>query len=210
MTRPGSVTIIASMAERESDESLDPVIPLAAATTRDFERVFNDFAEKLSRFVYGYVGSVETAQDLVGDVFLKLWRRLHEAEHDLGVEPVRDLEAYLYRSARHHAIDYLRRQKRETLFRQEQVAADVRPAGMGRPPDAERELAEHDLVAALQRAVDRLPQRQREITLLKWERQATNEEIGAALGISPNTVTEHFRRALARLRELLPQFRGDL
>jgi RNA polymerase sigma-70 factor (ECF subfamily) len=178
------------------------------ATTRDFDRIFRANVDKLCRFLYGYVGSIEIAQDLVGDVFFKLWRRLEDAERGAGVEPIRDVDGYLYRSARHHAIDFLRRRELEERIQRER-AADAELAPISPIAHPERDFAELDLIATLQRAVDQLPPRQREITLLKWQRQASTDEIAERLGISAATVTEHFRRALARLRELLPHLRED-
>lgn len=175
-----------------------PNLPESAssADTETFERLFAAYADPLCRFVYSYVDSWETAEDLVDDVFLRLWRQLRRGES------VRDLKAYLFTTARNHAISHLRHRRVEARHRERELPRDELAAAA--PPSVEQHLAERELTAAIQRAVDLLPPRQREVVLFKWRRRATNEEIGQALGISPATVAEHFRRALQQLRAMLP------
>ncbi len=67
---------------------------------------------------------------------------------------------------------------------------------------AERALARRETTAALQRAVDELPGRQREVVLLRWRGQSY-EEIAVLLGITPKTVSVHLTRAFHTLRILL-------
>jgi RNA polymerase sigma factor (sigma-70 family) len=65
-----------------------------------------------------------------------------------------------------------------------------------------------DLQSAMQRALETLPPRQREIVLLRWKRQLTYEQIGAELGIAPGTVSAHMQRAIGQLKLLLPRLLG--
>ena len=57
----------------------------------------------------------------------------------------------------------------------------------------------------IQEAVDALPLRQRQVLLLRWQQQASYDEIAETLGISPKTVAIHVGRAIQRLREILAQ-----
>jgi RNA polymerase sigma-70 factor (ECF subfamily) len=74
-------------------------------------------------------------------------------------------------------------------------------------PDPQEELTSQETAAAIQRAVDSLPPRQREILQLRWQRQASYDKIAQALGISPKTVAVHISRALQHLREMLADVR---
>jgi RNA polymerase sigma factor (sigma-70 family) len=67
-----------------------------------------------------------------------------------------------------------------------------------------------DLQAVVQRALETLSPRQREIVLLRWKRQLTYEQIGAELGIAPGTVSAHMQRAIGQLKLLLPRLSGTL
>ena len=71
----------------------------------------------------------------------------------------------------------------------------------------EKEQAD-EVQAAVQRALETLSPRQREIVLLRWRRQLTYEQIGAELGIAPGTASAHMQRAIAQLKALLPRLLG--
>jgi RNA polymerase sigma-70 factor (ECF subfamily) len=179
---------------------------MTADDRQAFRRIFDAYLDPLRRFVFTYVGSWETAEEVVNDAFLQLWLRERDEARS---EPVRDVKAYLFTAARNRAVSLLRRQRLELRYMREVLEPELRAGGHARPPDADDLLVTADLAAALQEAVDALPSRQREIILLRWQHGATQEEIGHALGIDAKTVSTHYRRALARLRGLLPSFFGD-
>jgi RNA polymerase sigma-70 factor (ECF subfamily) len=125
---------------------------------------------------------------------------------------------YLYAAIRNAAIDALRRTRSEqrALGRAAQGAdagasavisrANTRVVdGCGAGDDAET----LDLAAFIQRAIDELPARPREVLLLKWRHGLSNGEVAVELGVALKTVEMHVTRAFARLREiLLPLVRG--
>jgi len=169
-----------------------------ADVARLFQEAYDTYLDPLCRYVYTYVKSWDTARDLVSDVFAKLWLRLAAAE------PVQHAQAFLYRTARNHAIDYLRRQQVRTRYDREHAAIASHEGEPALAAEIEQYLTERDLVAALQYAVDQLSPQQRQVVLLRWRGEATNTEVAAALGIAPNTASEHFRRAIEQLRSVLP------
>jgi RNA polymerase sigma-70 factor (ECF subfamily) len=73
--------------------------------------------------------------------------------------------------------------------------------------DPEQELAAKETAQAIGRAVQALPQRQQQVLLLRWQHQASYDDIARTLGISPKTVGVHLTRGIQRLRELLAQIR---
>lgn len=173
-----------------------PLEQLAAGDPTAFESLFNAYFNRLRRFVYGYVHSWAEAEDLVHDLFLQLWRRR------AWLGSVRDLDAYLYHIARNQALNHLKHEGVEARWRARQAAATEE--GTSQPPAADRELISNERTAAILRAVDALPLRQRQVILLRWRAQASLEEIAAALGISTNTVEIHITRAHKQLRKALP------
>jgi RNA polymerase sigma factor (sigma-70 family) len=60
------------------------------------------------------------------------------------------------------------------------------------------------VAATIQRAMDSLPPRQREVLRMRWQQHLSYEEIAKALNISPKTVAIHLSRGLQHLREALP------
>jgi RNA polymerase sigma-70 factor (ECF subfamily) len=167
-----------------------------------FRRLFELRFEELYRFAYGYVRSGETAKDLVHEAFLRLWRQRSQVE--LGGPTAR---SYLYTIVRYQALDHLRRRRVEERWRLEYVTPLLTDRGTALAADPDEEFTARETAAAIQQAVDALPPRQRQVLLLRWQQQASYDEIAQALGISPKTVAIHVGRAIQRLREILAQAR---
>jgi len=175
-----------------------PEAPAAIA----FRRLFEAHFDELYRFAYRYVQSAETAKDLVHEAFLRLWRQRLQVE--LGGPTAR---SYLYTIVRYQALDHLRRRRVEERWRREYVTPLVTEQGAALAADPDQEFTARETAAAIQQAVDALPPRQRQVLLLRWQQQASYDEIAETLGISPKTVAIHIGRAIQRLREILAQVR---
>ena len=167
-----------------------------------FGRLFALYFEELYRFAYRYVRSAETAKDLVGEAFLRLWS--HRSQVELGGRTAR---SYLYTTVRYQALDHLRRRRVEERWQTEYAAPLIRDQGAVLVSDPDQELTARESAAAIQQAVDALPPRQRQVLLLRWQQQASYDEIAESLGISPKTVAVHVGRAIQRLREILGKAR---
>jgi RNA polymerase sigma-70 factor, ECF subfamily len=167
-----------------------------------FRYLFEQHFSELYRFAYRYVRSSEIAKDLVHEAFLRLWTQ--RSQVDLTGTSAR---SYIYTIVRYQALDHLRRRRVEERWQREYAAPIMADQGAVLAPDPEQSYAARELGAAIERAVDTLPPRQQQILLLRWQQQASYDEIAATLGISPKTVAIHIGRAIQRLRELLAQIR---
>ena len=169
---------------------------IAAGDIDAFKGLFDAYFDKLYRYALRYLRSPEEAKDLVHDVFLQVWRHRQR----IGLE--RDLRTYLYVTTRHHALDHLKHRKVEERFvKKREGEASSETADV---LDAERDLETRELAATIQRAIDTLPPRQREVLRLRWQEHLSYEEIGRTMGISPKTVAIHLSRGLQHLRKALP------
>lgn len=173
-----------------------------AAAAAAFRRLFEQHFAELYRFAYRYVRAEDTAQDLVHEGFLRLWRQREQV--DLGGPAAR---SYLYTVVRYRALDHLRHRRVEERWRQEYATPAVMERSAALVADAEAELATSEMAAAVRHAVDALPLRQRQVIHMRWHQQASYEQIAETLGISPRTVGIHIGRAIQRLREALAQIR---
>jgi RNA polymerase sigma-70 factor (ECF subfamily) len=179
--------------------NLDGETGSAAALKQLFER----HASELYRFAYRYVRSVDGAKDLVQEAFLRLWRQ--RGKVDLAGRTTR---SYLHTTVRYLALDQLRRRRMANRWRQEYLAPELLEHGaLLAEGDSEDELEREEVARALKQAVHSLPPRQQQVLLMRWEQQASYNEIADALGISPKTVGVHLARGVQRLRELLAGIR---
>jgi RNA polymerase sigma-70 factor (ECF subfamily) len=187
------------MSVLERDPELDENFRLAAAVRAGdhdaFLTIFRAYYERLCRYVYRYVDSRPAAEDLVAEVFLRIW--IHRERWDPGG----NVRAYLFTSARNRALDHLRR-----LDTERRALRSVTNHGhSASPADAAEQAATRELAAILQRAIDELPPRPRQVVLLRWQRNLSNPEIANELGIALKTVEMHVTRAYDALRRRLPK-----
>jgi RNA polymerase sigma-70 factor (ECF subfamily) len=179
-------------AERDDAEL---VTRIRAGDQAAFESVFHAYTRQLCAFAFRYVGSREAAAELVQDVFLWIWQQRDRWEVHGAVR------SYLYRAVRNRALDFLKHEGVERRWAQEVEAGtrDGMAVGQGpTPPD--RALDIKMLAAALEGALADVPERRREIFLLRWKHGMSYAEIGVQLGISPKTVENQLARVLHYLR----------
>jgi RNA polymerase sigma-70 factor (ECF subfamily) len=159
--------------------------------------VFRTHYAAMCAVVKRIVFAPDVAEELVQDVFFKLWSKREQlAEIDA-------LKTYLYRAARNTALNHLRRQKLELAY-EEREAAKGEPSTTEATDDS---ATAGELTEAVREAIDRLPTRCREIFLMSRDGGLTYAEIAAELGISIKTVETQMGRALKSLRLSLARYR---
>jgi len=140
----------------------------------------------LLRFAYFVTGDRSTAEDLVQETFVRLWRAGARTDHEGIAAYARTAIVNLARSGH-------RRRAREL----------ARVSG-GRGRSSDRQDA-HDPGARdeMWRAILTLSPRQRAVVALRFYEDLSEREIAQTLGMSPGAVKKHADRAMKKLRELL-------
>jgi RNA polymerase sigma-70 factor, ECF subfamily len=166
-----------------------------------YEEQFVAHGDALRRYATRLIGSQEAAEDVVQDAFWRLWRVWPRLTPDTNVR------AYLYTTVRHHALNYLRRQRVEERSR---VYVTPPPVSEGPvlPSDGEAQVASDEITAAVERVIGGMPRRQRQIAILRLRDQLSTTDIAERLGISPRTVEGHIAQLTRTLREELPLILG--
>jgi len=170
---------------------------IRAGDERALEVVFRSHYAGMASFVQRFVRSPDLAEELVQDVFLKLWTKREQ------LAEIETLRTYLFRAARNTALNYLRRVKLERRWAEEQGTDADPPAAFA----ADDDTVEQEVAAAVKQAIDRLPPRCREIFLMSRDGGLTYAEIARSLDISVKTVETQMGRALKSLRASLHHFR---
>lgn len=175
----------------------DVIRRLRAGDERALEVLFREHYATMVTVVRRIVFAPDVAEELVQDVFFKLWRKREE------LPEIDALRTYLIRAARNTALNHLRRQKLEQAH-EEREAVKGEPMTVESTDDA---ASAGEVTEAVNRAIDRLPPRCREVFLLSRDSGLTYGEIATELGISIKTVETQMGRALKTLRILLAPFR---
>ncbi|MET7000230.1 RNA polymerase sigma factor [Chitinophaga defluvii] len=166
----------------------------AGGSEAAFTTLFYLYKDRLYSYILRLTGSPEMAEDVVQDVFLKLWK------HRSGLTEIAHLRGYVFRMAQHHAINAFKRMAREALL----VANNtLHPEAVATEVEAVLELKEVQQV--LSQAVSKLPPQQKLVYTLSREQGLKHEEIAQHLNISLSTVNKHMIQALRTIRE---QFRN--
>jgi RNA polymerase sigma-70 factor (ECF subfamily) len=159
------------------------------ATREQWKTVFCELAPGLVLFARQWVRSSADAEDIVQDAFVKFWRRHHKIDN----------RALLYATVRSTALDLIRRDSRRAR-REVEASADVDQT------IAPEFYTDDESQRALVCALERLPNEQREVLVMKIWNELTFAEIAQALEISQNTAASRYRYALAALKkDLQPQ-----
>lgn len=156
-----------------------------------YDSLFRDWYPSLVRASESIVQSRAVAEEIVQDVLLELWRRRESLVSSSSPQ------AYLFQSTRNRSLNHVRH---ERVVRQGEPYAR-RPESM--EPSALAQMVEDEMQAAVQRAVDRLPERCREVFQLSRTHGLRYSEIAEVLDISVKTVEAQMGKALKTLREEL-------
>jgi len=152
----------------------------------DWKTCFAQLGPALLLFARRWTNCRADAEDIVQEAFVRFWRRQHSIEN----------RALLYATVRSTALDRLRSDQRRA--RREAMAADDSEETFD-PPFLAMDEGQQLLAAA----VERLPNEQREVLVLKIWNDRTFAEIGNVLEISQNTAASRYRYALGALRKTL-------
>ncbi|GLK73521.1 DNA-directed RNA polymerase sigma-70 factor [Ancylobacter dichloromethanicus] len=168
-------------------------VPVLALAT-DLGFLFRTEHERLMRAMRRLVGSPNTAEDLVQDVFVGLLRGSAFADAE-------NKQAYLARCATNMALDHLRRERARARYLCGSDLSDCEVACTAPLPDETLQGVQE--LALLRRTVDQLPPKCRVVFLLSRDHGLTMREIAARLGLSEKTVEKHIARAMTQCRQAL-------
>src|SRR5690606_1737816 len=158
--------------------------------SRAFVVLYNRYWKKLYKTGDYYLKDKDTAEQLVHDVFVVLWRRRQHLD-------IKNFANYIHVTARYHIFKELKARKIspiEYIENYEHIDIDT-----GRN-EAEEKLDYKDFEESLAQCLKPLPKRCREIYWLSRIENLSNDEIAEKLGISKRTLENQIRHALKHIR----------
>ena len=161
-----------------------------------FAYVFRMYYSPLLNYAGRILKDVEAANDVVQECFCRLYERRRELRKELQVRP------YLYKSVYNACMDAIKHQKVESNYINQELL-DFYFSKVVETPEAEQALLDEDLKGAIQDAINKLPERCREIFVLSKVDGLSNKQIAEQLNISMKTVEAQMTTAFVRLRKEL-------
>jgi RNA polymerase sigma-70 factor (ECF subfamily) len=159
-----------------------------------FNSLFSDYYINLCRFAYTYLKSTDASEELVQELFLKIWE-------DRGtIDITTSIRSFLYTSVKNRALNFLRDEKTR-LRHHEGFGLEQRNMTNCIIDFCERE----DLSNLIDQAIEELPSRCKKVFDLCRVQNMSHKEIAEKLSISPKTVENQMGIALKKIRDkLLP------
>ena len=154
-----------------------------------FKRLYNDWGQALFRFIYHKIGDKAQAEDLVQDLFVKVWEKLDEIKDDQATN-------YLFTMAKNSLINRANHEKVVDKYTSQlKVVTNVET------PAYQLEYSEYQ--KEVQAAIDSLSEGQKEVFLLSRIEGLKYREIAELLNISQKAVEKRMNLALIHLKDKL-------
>lgn len=162
-----------------------------------FAAIFDKYYRSLVIFCGGWINNLHICEDIVQDIFVKLWI----SRHDIDISYLR---LFLLRACRNACLNHLRHQgirnNYETYSRRILSNSATSLDGY---------ILYADLEGHLNEILERMPAAQREVFVENRLNGRSCSDIAREHNISHRTVEERLRRALKTLRELLSDFKNE-
>ena len=159
------------------------------------EYLFRTYYAPLCKTVYNITHDTDAAEDVVQDVFLKVWRRKEQLDFS------KSIKSYLFRSSVNTALNYLEKNRRNTQME----ASEVEQMGFS-ANTTEHEIGYREVNERVQQALEALPPKCRTVFSLSRYEELSYAEIAGQLDISVKAVEKHMGKALKHMRQYLKSF----
>ncbi|PSL47963.1 RNA polymerase sigma-70 factor (ECF subfamily) [Chitinophaga niastensis] len=173
---------------------MELIAGIQADCEESYEALYNKYASQLYVFTAHKLHSREIAEELVQDVFIKLWEKRAQLDIQTSVT------GYLFKMMRNEILQYFRSFKDNEVFIEEMAGFDLNTKS--RTDDS---IHFKEMEISLKAIINALPQKCREIFIMSRDQELTVKQIAGKLDLSDQTVKNHITKALATLRKELKQ-----
>lgn len=154
-------------------------------TTAEYNKTVDQYSDNVYRFILKHVKDRDKARDIVQDTWEKMWLKVEEITAEKA-------KSYLFTAAYRTMIDLIRREEKQGVFdEKKQARLNTTENGYS------------DLQEILHQALQKLPEIQRSVILLRDYEGYSYEEIGEITGLNESQVKVYIFRARQFLKEEL-------
>ncbi len=158
-----------------------------------FDQIYDHYSHKLFSFIFRILKDEAEAEDIVQEVFVKIWESREKlVDYKL-------LNSYIFTIAYNNSIDLIRKRINNSKYLEHLKYSSIFQISTTTTSDVEF----NELNDQVNNLISNLPERQKQVYLLHREEGLTYPEIAKKLGISKNTVENHMGKALKYLHQNL-------
>jgi len=179
-------------------EDKELYLKLREGDERAFQALFLKYYPAMCNFARQYLNDHELAEETAQDMFVKIW----EKRASLNIET--SVKHYFFRSIRNHCLNQIQHEKIKKQYAKvvlESSHQDINP---------DQYYLEVDLIQHIEKCIESLPPKRKEIFRLSREQGMKYKEIADTLAISVKTVEAQMGLALKHLRDELKDFSHHL
>ena len=162
-------------------------------TQTSFRQLFEKHFDPLCQFLACYTSDRATIEDVVQDVFVKMWEKRDEIQ-------IESVKTYLFTSARNRMLNYIRDGKRQNTLLEQWVQSELEKKRGEECFDID------EFSRRVEGAIEFLPDKCRKIFNLSKKKNLTYKQIAEQLDISVKTVETQMGIALRKIREQLSAY----
>ncbi len=161
----------------------------------EFKEKVLPLSQKIFRFAQRLLGNTHDAEDVIQDVWVKLWDRKDQ------LAEVKNIEAFAFRMTRNLCLDRIKLKKPQYYDDREENAYRFDEADNN--PDPGRSLELKDTMDKVSHIIGNLPEQQQTLLQLRDIEGMEYEEIAGIMGIEVNTIRVNISRARKKIRDAM-------
>tara|TARA_B100000809_G_C15127932_1_gene527093 strand:+ start:721 stop:1233 length:513 start_codon:yes stop_codon:yes gene_type:complete len=154
---------------------------------KTFETVYKRYSKDLRRFIFFKTQDLDKAEDILQETFITLWDNCSKVEYET-------VKSYLYKVATNIFLNTI---KHDKVVRKHQMTVDIHTTN----ESPEFIMLETEFMEKLERTINALPEKQKEVFLLNRIEKKKYKEIAKQLDISVKAVEKRMHLALVVMRE---------
>ncbi len=170
----------------------DLVTALRTGSEPAFRELFNRYGGKVFRYVMRFVPTEPVAEELMQDVFMKVWN------YRENLDAAQSFNNFLFRITKNHILNYLRDTQRDVALNKE-----YRLSLSSFHNAVEESLIHEEYIELANKAIALLPDKRRSIFIMSRLEGKSYEQIAQALDISKDTVRLQMIKSIKSIREYL-------
>jgi RNA polymerase sigma-70 factor (ECF subfamily) len=162
---------------------------------RSFNLLVERYRERIYLLIWRMVRNREDALDLSQEVFVKAYKNLKSFRHESN------FYTWLYRIAVNLSLNFARREKFKSFLSLSHLSDRI--TSNSSPSD---DIERHQLSGVIDRAVMKLPEKQRAVFILRHYEEMSVREVAELLGKSEGTIKANYYQAIKKLQESLKSY----
>lgn len=180
----------------ENSPDYELAIACQSGDRKAFQRLVRQYQEKVRGLVYSILSDPDAMDDLVQEIFIKVYTSINRFEHRSN------LGTWIYRIAVNHCRDEIRRRRVRRFFSMEKMELDP----MEMSPTADKALLKKERIELVRWGLSKVSEKHRTIIVLRDFEDMSYEQIAEVLNLELGTVKSRLNRARLALKDVIAPF----